>query len=72
VHTETGPDGDWSVRVVRSADKAYACPGCRQRVEPGTEHVVVWRNDDWFGHDAAIEDRRHWHSSCWAARGRRR
>jgi hypothetical protein len=72
VHTEAGPDGEWNVRVVRSADKAYTCPGCRQRVEPGVEHVVAWRNDDWFGADAAIADRRHWHSSCWSARDRRR
>ncbi|WP_313959360.1 hypothetical protein [Agrococcus jejuensis] len=47
-----------------NAQKAYRCPGCAQLVEPGTAHVVVWRDDSIFG-DRAVEDRRHWHSACW-------
>ena len=36
---------------------------------PGTAHVVAWRTDGLFGE--ALDDRRHWHTSCWQARGRR-
>lgn len=69
---EEGADGTWNVRRVRSSDKTYTCPGCRQAVPTGTEHVVAWRADDWFGAQAAVDDRRHWHTSCWRARDRRR
>jgi hypothetical protein len=50
-----------------SAGRVYRCPGCDQEIRPGLPHVVVWRADDF---DAG--DRRHWHSSCWAARDHRR
>ncbi|PJI84769.1 hypothetical protein [Luteimicrobium subarcticum] len=69
---ESGPDGEWNVRSVRSGDKSYTCPGCRQTIPPGTPHLVTWRADDWFGAESAVDDRRHWHTSCWQARGRRR
>ncbi|GMA25238.1 hypothetical protein GCM10025864_29970 [Luteimicrobium album] len=69
---EHGPDGEWTVRTVRSADKSYTCPGCRQVIPPGVEHVVAWANDGMFGADAALDARRHWHTACWAARLRRR
>ena len=66
---ERGPDGDWLVRKVPGAQatKFYRCPGCDHEIVPGTPHVVSWPADD-FG---SVEDRRHWHSRCWAARGRR-
>jgi hypothetical protein len=64
---------DWNgveyvVRALRgsSSTKAYRCPGCEQEILPGTPHQVVWPADD-----AEATDRRHWHSSCWAARHRR-
>lgn len=69
---EEGPDGAWTVQRVRSADKTYTCPGCHQPIAPGTTHVVAISQDTFFGAQAAIEDRRHWHSACWSARGRRR
>jgi hypothetical protein len=61
-------DGDWLVRSVpaSAATKTYRCPGCDQEVVPGTPHVVVWQEGA-----AGAEDRRHWHSPCWAARDRR-
>lgn len=69
--SEDGTDGRWTVRAV-TGSKAYTCPGCRQEVPPGTAHVVVWAQDDLLGAEAAVADRRHWHTACWKARGRRR
>jgi hypothetical protein len=48
------------------AAKAYRCPGCDQEIRAGLPHLVVWP-----AFDAAASDRRHWHSTCWAARDRR-
>ncbi|MCC2310088.1 hypothetical protein [Cellulomonas chengniuliangii] len=70
--TEHGADGEWTVQDVRGSDRPYRCPGCDQLVAPGTTHVVAWAADGMFGPAAALDDRRHWHSACWAARGRRR
>jgi hypothetical protein len=47
------------------ARKAYVCPGCQQPVAIGTGHVVVVPRD-------APDLRRHWHTSCWLLRDRRR
>lgn len=47
------------------ARKAYVCPGCQQAVSIGTGHVVVVPRD-------APDMRRHWHTSCWLMRDRRR
>jgi hypothetical protein len=65
---ETGPDGyDYEVRAIAAARavKTYRCPGCDHEIRSGTAHVVVWRVDN--GED----DRRHWHTPCWAHRGTR-
>jgi hypothetical protein len=71
--TESGADGAaWTVRRVGGSDKAFRCPGCDQLIEPGTPHVVAWAADHLLGADAALSDRRHWHSACWQARDRRR
>jgi hypothetical protein len=63
---ESGPDGDWMVRPITGAAavKLYRCPGCDHEIRAGTPHVVVWR-------PGAEESRRHWHTPCWRARGRR-
>lgn len=47
------------------ATKAYTCPGCNGTIAAGTGHLVVVPQ-------AAPEDRRHWHRSCWERRHRRR
>ncbi|MFC8193386.1 hypothetical protein ACFUMH_17160 [Cellulomonas sp. NPDC057328] len=65
---EAGPDGEWVVQAVRGSDREYRCPGCDQLVPAGTPHVVAWRTDTWRD---GLEDRRHWHTACWQARGRR-
>jgi len=63
---EEHPDGAWVVRRVSasSAAKPYRCPGCDQEIAPATPHVVAWP-------EAAEDERRHWHTPCWAARDRR-
>lgn len=63
--SEVGPGGaDYTVRQVRN-DRSYTCPGCHHPIAPGTTHVVAWSNDHLFGVDAALAERRHWHSACW-------
>ncbi|AHC26714.1 MULTISPECIES: hypothetical protein [Mycobacteriaceae] len=64
---EVGPDGtDHEVRPVPAsrADKTYRCPGCDHEIRPGTAHVVAIPVDD-------VDDRRHWHTACWANRANR-
>ncbi|MCP9276974.1 hypothetical protein [Mycolicibacterium arenosum] len=63
---EPGSDGyDYEVKPVPAsrAAKTYRCPGCDHEIKPGTAHVVVWPVDA-----GDVEDRRHWHTSCWANR----
>ena len=65
-----GPDGSWTVRnvPVEGAVKTYRCPGCDHEIAPGVAHVVTWPADG----RGDLADRRHWHTSCWGARYRRR
>jgi hypothetical protein len=58
---------EWVVRPVsgQAAVKSYRCPGCLQEIRPRVPHVVTWPAE------ASVEDRRHWHTACWAARERR-
>jgi len=67
--SETADDGEWVVQRVRGSERTFRCPGCDQELVPGTAHVVAWRSDGLFGE--ALDDRRHWHTSCWQARARR-
>jgi hypothetical protein len=70
-------DDEWVVRQVTgsASTRAYRCPGCDQQIRPATPHVVAWpasfREDDGTDDDAGLADRRHWHTACWRARGRR-
>jgi hypothetical protein len=70
---ESHPDGEWFVRRVTgvAASKAYRCPGCDHEVLAGQPHVVAWPADGPRSDQAALGDRRHWHTPCWAARNRR-
>jgi hypothetical protein len=68
---ETGADGyDYEVRPVAGAraTKTYRCPGCDHEIRPGTAHLVVWPAD--LG-ESAVDERRHWHTPCWANRANR-
>ena len=65
---EGGPDGhEYEVKPVAAAraTKTYRCPGCDQEIRPGTAHVVAWPA---YAGESAVDDRRHWHTPCWANR----
>ncbi|HEX5121068.1 MAG TPA: hypothetical protein VFW65_38270 [Pseudonocardiaceae bacterium] len=66
---ESGADGEWLVRHIpaTAATKTYRCPGCDHEIQPGVAHVVAWPASE----HGSVADRRHWHSGCWTARGRR-
>ena len=65
---EIARDGDWMVRAVSGdTGKVYRCPGCDQEITVGVPHVVAWPADE----RGDLGDRRHWHTGCWRARGRR-
>lgn len=71
---EPGADGfDYEVRSIpaRRAVKTYRCPGCDHEIRSGIAHVAVWRAEDGMAGEAALEDRRHWHTACWANRANR-
>jgi hypothetical protein len=77
---EEAADGDWVVRLHTGSGtgKPYRCPGCDQEIRPATPHVVTWpaypRDSDLDAWDteSASDQRRHWHTTCWRARDRRR
>ncbi|MGH3367523.1 MAG: hypothetical protein ACRDOY_09995 [Nocardioidaceae bacterium] len=54
-----------------AATKAYRCPGCDQLIPVATPHLVVWPQTPGLLSDSGLEERRHWHTSCWRARDRR-
>ena len=66
---EAHADGEWIVQRTTgaAATKPYRCPGCDHEIPPATPHIVAWRADD----QRELENRRHWHTPCWAARDRR-
>jgi hypothetical protein len=72
VRTESAVDGEWRVRSVPGAQcrKTYRCPGCDQPIPPGTGHLVAWPVGDGVDAVDASEERRHWHTACWAHRRR--
>jgi hypothetical protein len=57
-----------------AATKAYRCPGCHQAIRPATPHTVAWPVEASTFDSAAsgLDERRHWHNGCWAARDARR
>lgn len=69
---------DFEVRRVTgsAATRAYRCPGCGQTIRPATPHVVAWpvvpSLQTALADGEGVDERRHWHSACWAARDRRR
>ena len=66
-HIEVRHGIEWTVQPIRPerALKIYHCPGCGRDITPGVAHVAVWRADSIMGEDAALADRRHWHTPCW-------
>lgn len=55
-----------------AATKPYRCPGCDQLIRPATPHVVAWPVVPRSFTAQGVDERRHWHTPCWAARDRRR
>ena len=65
--TQTDIDGDWVVQSItgQTSVKEYRCPGCDMEIKPGPPHIVAWPID-------SVDNRRHWHSTCWAKRSNRK
>ena len=64
---ERKADGEWFIRRTRgSATKDYRCPGCSQLIGRGLAHLVTWPVEKSLLSDEAIDERRHWHTACWA------
>lgn len=63
-------DGRWYVRPITGATstKTYTCPGCHRPITPATPHSVVWPVEKALLSADAIDERRHWHTACWARR----
>ena len=63
-------DGRWLVRSIpgASALKSYRCPGCSQQIPVGLAHVVVWPAEPAWHVSSGVDERRHWHTSCWQRR----
>ena len=67
---EEAADGDWVVRRLTGAasGKTYRCPGCDQVIPARVPHVVVWPAEPSWTASSGLEERRHWHTSCWQRR----
>jgi hypothetical protein len=63
----TYAESELSIRPVigAQATKRYDCPLCNQTIEIGVPHIVVVP-------EVAPDHRRHFHTSCWNRRSRRR
>ncbi len=63
-------DGRWMTQTMpgQAAIKDYRCPGCEHLIIQGTPHLVVWPQVPSLGSASAVEERRHWHTSCWNRR----
>lgn len=66
-YAEIHADGRWIVQRLpgAKADKTYRCPGCGAAISPGTAHIVAWPEAPRLGSEHAVDERRHWHTSCW-------
>ncbi len=67
---EAKADGDWHVRMITgsASTKSYRCPGCDHLIPMVTPHTVVWPVEKALLSEAAIDERRHWHTACWKRR----
>ena len=51
-----------------AGDKPYRCPGCDQLIRPATPHTVAWPVVPSMFSQSGLDERRHWHTSCWKRR----
>ena len=58
---------EWFVREIPAhrAEKVYRCPDCGNDIPSGQAHLVAWSAEHFFGDEAAVRERRHYHSHCW-------
>ncbi len=63
-------DRAWMVQSVPAGNavKTYLCPGCELPIAIGLPQVVVWPREASIGSSSAVDERRHWHTSCWQRR----
>jgi len=61
---------EYDVRSVTgsAATKPYRCPGCDQLIRPATPHTVAWPVVPSMFSESGLDERRHWHNSCWKRR----
>ncbi|HPU12467.1 MAG TPA: hypothetical protein PLQ19_01590 [Aeromicrobium sp.] len=64
VHKRAGEFWQRFITGATSA-KSYRCPGCDQLIAPATPHYVVWPEIPSLLESDGINERRHWHRSCW-------
>ncbi|MDR2508740.1 MAG: hypothetical protein LBC50_01250 [Candidatus Ancillula sp.] len=57
----------YQVRRTFDGSSVYKCPGCNHEIAQGKPSLTVIEQDHIFGDQAAIDERRHWHESCWKA-----
>lgn len=66
----TKTDGAWMVQTMTggSTTRTYLCPGCDRQIAIGAAQVVAWPREASIGSTSAVDERRHWHTSCWQRR----
>jgi hypothetical protein len=62
---ETKRGKRYQVRKTFDGSSVYKCPGCNNGITQGATSLTVIEQDHIFGEQAAIDERRHWHESCW-------
>lgn len=62
---ETKRGKTYSVNKTIDGQSVYKCPNCNQSIKIGEPSYTVIEQDHLFGEQAAIDERRHWHLSCW-------
>ncbi|MDR1861953.1 MAG: hypothetical protein LBQ41_02910 [Candidatus Ancillula sp.] len=64
---ETKQGVSYTLRRTMEGSSVYKCPGCNREIPSGEASWTVIKNDHILGEQAAIDERRHWHDSCWKA-----
>lgn len=58
-----------------AAARSYTCPACHRAVPATTAHVVAWPVEPSLlgaiAGASGVDERRHWHTACWASTGPR-
>lgn len=67
---EVKADGGWVVQPIADgrSEKTYVCPGCHRAIPVGVSHIVSWPQVPQLAFASPVEERRHWHTSCWTRR----